>query len=328
MTQPITPKNTTHKSPTSKPAASTLHPRNPHQGRYDFDKLIKALPELEKHAITNPSGEPTINFSDADAVLTLNKALLALHYGIKYWDLPKGYLCPPIPGRADYIHQVADLLADNNSGSENKKPHVLDIGTGASLIYPIVGSQSYGWYFTATDIDPVSINTAKAICEINPNLKKLVTVKQQKNPKNIFKGIIGEHDYFDITMCNPPFHGSMQEVLDANNRKQTKLQKNRARRNPNSQTANKFADAKNNLNFGGQNAELWTEGGEFAFISRMINESIDYTQQVNWFTTLVSRAENLKPLDALLRRVGARQIKTINMQHGQKASRILAWRFK
>ena len=29
------------------------------------------------------------------------------------------------------------------------------------------------------------INTAKAICEINPNLKKLVTVKQQKNPKNI-----------------------------------------------------------------------------------------------------------------------------------------------
>ncbi|MCC3345711.1 23S rRNA (adenine(1618)-N(6))-methyltransferase RlmF [Psychrobacter sanguinis] len=328
MTQPITPKNTTHKTPTSKPAASTLHPRNLHQGRYDFDKLIKALPELEKHAITNPSGEPTINFSDADAVLTLNKALLALHYGIKYWDLPKSYLCPPIPGRADYIHQVADLLANNNSGSENKKPHVLDIGTGASLIYPIVGSQSYGWYFTATDIDPVSINTAKAICEINPNLKKLVTVKQQKNPKNIFKGIIGEHDYFDITVCNPPFHGSMQEVLDANNRKQTKLQKNRARRNPNSQTANKFADAKNNLNFGGQNAELWTEGGEFAFISRMINESVDYAQQVNWFTTLVSRAENLKPLDALLRRVGARQIKTINMQHGQKASRILAWRFK
>ena len=327
MTHPVTPKNTTRPTPANKPAASTLHPRNPHQGRYDFDKLIKALPELEKHAITNPSGEATINFSDADAVLTLNKALLAHHYNIKYWDLPKGYLCPPIPGRADYIHQVADLLNNNNSGSENKKPHVLDIGTGASLIYPIIGSQSYGWYFTATDIDPVSINTAKAICEINPNLKKLVTVKQQKNPKNIFKGIIGEHDYFDITVCNPPFHGSMQDVLDANNRKQSKLQKNRARRNPNVQ-ANKFADAKNNLNFGGQNAELWTEGGEFSFISRMINESVGYAQQVNWFTTLVSRAENLKPLDALLRKVGARQIKTINMQHGQKASRILAWRFK
>ncbi|WP_296405696.1 23S rRNA (adenine(1618)-N(6))-methyltransferase RlmF [Psychrobacter sp.] len=311
---------------------STLHPRNPHQGRYDFEKLTKALPELAKHTITNPTGEPTINFSDAEAVLTLNKALLALHYNIKYWDLPKDYLCPPIPGRADYIHQVADLLASDNNKSakelENKKPHVLDIGTGASLIYPIVGSQSYGWYFTATDIDPVSINTAKAISEINPNLKKLVMVKQQKNPKHIFKGIIGEHDYFDITICNPPFHGSMQEVLDANSRKQTKLQKNRARRNPNSQASNKFADAKNNLNFGGQNSELWTEGGEYAFISRMINESVDYAQQVNWFTTLVSRAENLKPLDALLRKVGARQIKTINMQHGQKATRILAWRFK
>ena len=111
MTHPVTPKNTTRPTPANKPAASTLHPRNPHQGRYDFDKLIKALPELEKHAITNPSGEATINFSDADAVLTLNKALLAHHYNIKYWDLPKGYLCPPIPGRADYIHQVANLLA-------------------------------------------------------------------------------------------------------------------------------------------------------------------------------------------------------------------------
>ena len=69
------------------------------------------------------------------------------------------------------MHQVADLLANNNSGSENKKPHVLDIGTGASLIYPIVGSQSYGWYFTATDIDPVSINTPKPFVKLIPTLK-------------------------------------------------------------------------------------------------------------------------------------------------------------
>ncbi len=333
MTQPTqhpSKRPINNSSSINKPAAkpSSLHPRNPHQGRYDFAKLTQASPDLAKHTITNPSGEPTINFSDADAVVTLNKALLAYHYGIKYWDLPQGYLCPPIPGRADYIHQVADLLAAETTGSENKKPQVLDIGTGASCIYPIIGSQSYGWYFTATDIDPVAINTAKTICEMNPSLKKLVTVKQQPNPKHIFKGVIGEHDYFDLTVCNPPFHASMDEVLDANSRKQTKLQKNRARRNPNSQAVNTQADAANNLNFGGQNAELWTKGGEYAFIGQMINESVDHAQQVNWFTTLVSKAENLKPLDALLRRVGARQIKTINMQHGQKATRILAWRFK
>lgn len=332
MTQPVNKSN----QQTPPPKSSSLHPRNPHQGRYDFEKLTKALPELAKHTITNPSGEPTINFSDADAVLTLNKALLALHYGIKYWDLPKGYLCPPIPGRADYIHQVADLLANNNTKNanelENKKPRVLDIGTGASCIYPIIGSQSYGWYFTATDIDQMAFNTAKTICELNPNLKKLVTVKLQPNPKNIFKGVIGEHDYFDITVCNPPFHGSMEDVLDANRRKQSKLQKNRARRNSNSQLSNsaasKQANATNNLNFGGQNSELWTKGGELGFISQMIKESVQYANQVNWFTTLVSRAENLKALDALLREEGARQIKTINMQHGQKATRILAWRFK
>ena len=41
----------------------------------------------------------------------LNRAILMHHYGVKSWDIPAGYLCPPIPGRADYIHSVADLLA-------------------------------------------------------------------------------------------------------------------------------------------------------------------------------------------------------------------------
>jgi 23S rRNA (adenine1618-N6)-methyltransferase len=38
---------------------------------------------------------------------------------------------------------------------------VLDIGTGASCIYPILGQTVYQWHFVASDIDPISINTAK-----------------------------------------------------------------------------------------------------------------------------------------------------------------------
>ena len=181
-----------NRSPATAKKLGQLHPRNPHQGRYDFELLTRALPELADYTITNPKGEPTINFSDAKAVRVLNKALLAHYYGVKFWDIPEGYLCPPIPGRADYIHYIADLLAQTTHVSEDNTPptgkdiHALDIGTGASAIYPIVGSQSYGWRFTASDIDPVSVNTASVICQASPKLKGSIKVKLQPEPNYIF----------------------------------------------------------------------------------------------------------------------------------------------
>jgi len=106
-------------------------------------------------------------------VRCLNQALLAQTYQIKHWMIPVGYLCPPIPGRADYIHYVADLLAGAGKVPTGKQVGVLDIGTGANCIYPIIGSQSYGWKFLATDIDPVSVKTACLFVESNPCLSKL-----------------------------------------------------------------------------------------------------------------------------------------------------------
>lgn len=80
--------------------------------------------------------ELSVNFADPLAVKTLNKALLAHFYGVTHWDIPDGFLCPPVPGRADYVHHLADLLADDNGGVVPKQATVLDIGTGANLIYP------------------------------------------------------------------------------------------------------------------------------------------------------------------------------------------------
>ena len=318
---------------------SPLHPRNPHHGRYDFDALTRAMPKLAQHSISNPNGEPTIDFNDAQAVITLNQALLAHHYGIKFWDLPKGYLCPPIPSRADYIHHIADLLNTSNANNSNsddeampslatadKGVYALDIGTGASCIYPIIGVQAYGWRFTATDIDPISVNTAKLICQSNPPLKNKISIKQQSNPQHIFYGIIGKHDYFDISVCNPPFHASLDEATSANQRKRSNLKKHRQQHSESLSSINNQTNS-TDLNFGGQQAELWCVGGELSFISQMITESVDFAHQVGWFTTLVSKSENLKPLQALLKTKGASKIEVINMQHGQKKTRILAWRF-
>ena len=312
-----------------------LHPRNVHRGRYNLEVLCEACPELKAYIKPNPKGDNTIDFSDSRAVLSLNRALLAHYYKVTHWQIPAGYLCPPIPGRADYIHYVADLLEESapfqymdtptaNTSKRGvlsgKNIRVLDIGTGANCIYPIIGSQSYGWHFTATDIDPVSVKVAKSIVESNRCLRDKVTVKLQKKPQSIFKGIIAANDRFALTLCNPPFHSSMAEANAGSRRKWKNLNKT------------SVTDAKNRtepaLNFGGQKAELWCKGGEIAFLTGMVKESVDFGQQVGWFTSLVSKKENVQPLKAMLSKLGVKQVKVVEMAQGQKISRLIAWSFQ
>jgi len=300
-----------------KPAKSTtnkLHHRNPHKGRYDFNSLSDSCPELKTHVKSNPKGDDTIDFSDVTAVITLNKALLARYYDIKTWDIPEGYLCPPIPGRANYIHYLADLLALRNEGAypTGKKIKVLDIGTGASCIYPIIGSRFYGWKFIGTDIDPISVKSARKIVESNSGLTRLIKIIRQQNEKKIFKDIIRDQDRFDLTLCNPPFHESKEEAEAGNQRKWKNLGKE---------------SSETNLNFGGIDKELWYPGGEFAFIKQMIKESIGLRNQVCWFTSLISKKDNISPLKKLLATSGAVQVKVVKMQQGQKSSRFIAWSF-
>src|SRR5690606_26698540 len=130
--------------------AEGLHPSNPHQGRYDMDALVAALPALDKYLAPNPRGEQTIDFGHPKAVLCLNQAILAHHYGITHWQIPAGYLCPPIPGRADYLQYLNDLLANGERPVKNSTPRVLDIATGANLNFLMLGTCTFGWHFTAT----------------------------------------------------------------------------------------------------------------------------------------------------------------------------------
>ena len=64
----------------------------------------------------NQFGDESVDFANPAAVKALNRALLRQDYGLDYWDIPAGYLCPPIPGRADYVHYLADLLAADRGG--------------------------------------------------------------------------------------------------------------------------------------------------------------------------------------------------------------------
>lgn len=292
-----------------------LHPQNKNRERYNFGKLTESSPVLAQYVRPNIYGDESVDFANPDAVKALNKALLNLHYGITHWDIPTGYLCPPVPGRADYIHHIAGFLGKNNFGKIPVGPKFkcLDIGVGASCIYPIIGSQEYGWSFIGSDIDPVAIDSSNRIIESNPSLQGKIECQLQTNPKDFFFGIIGKDEKIDLSVCNPPFHASAQEAQAGSLRKIHNL-------NP-----GKKVDPI--LNFGGQNHELWCEGGEEKFVSNMILQSKIFAANCIYFSTLISKASNLKSVYKTLGKAGAIAVETIAMGQGNKISRIVVWTF-
>jgi 23S rRNA (adenine1618-N6)-methyltransferase len=305
----------------TKPNSKGLHPRNLHRQGYDFLALIESYPLLASYVKANAYDNLTIDFADSLAVKSLNTALLKYHYNIIGWDIPAQSLCPPIPGRVDYIHFIAELLGCVELTSAQvatpSKIKLLDIGTGANGVYPLLASQIYGWHCVGSDINSQSLENVAAIIANNSSLKDSVELRWQQDKNRIFDGIIQSGEYFDVSVCNPPFHSSQQEAVNSSQRKLTNLARNRGE--------NILPSSK--LNFGGLEAELWCKGGEKLFIKKLIKESRLFSNQCLWFTSLISKVDNVKPAKKLLKKLGASEVREIDMAQGNKITRILAWTF-
>ncbi|EHJ91976.1 23S rRNA (adenine(1618)-N(6))-methyltransferase RlmF [Vreelandella boliviensis] len=310
--------NTLHESEKSraKPVRKGLHPNNLHNRGYDFPALVKSHPALAPHVKPNAHGERSIDFADPLAVKTLNAALLNRYYNIVGWDIPVGALCPPIPGRADYIHYMADLIG---LGGEQASIKLLDIGTGANGIYPLLACQIYGWQCVGSDINAQSLENVARIIANNPTLEDRFTLRTQHDKNHIFEGIIQPGEFFDVSVCNPPFHASLDEALKGSQRKLNNLARNRGEQKATTQSPA--------LNFGGLGAELWCKGGEQLFLKKLIRESQAYSTQCRWFSSLVSKADNVKPAKKLISKLGAVDIRELEMKQGNKVTRVLAWTF-
>ena len=297
-----------------------LHPRNRWRTGYDFAALAAVEPRLAAHLRRNPAGAPTIDFADPAAVRALNRALLRRDYGLDGWSLPPGYLCPPIPGRADYVHQVADLLAGDPAAGgavpRGAAVRVWDLGVGASCVYPIIGYYEYGWSFVGSECAAAALRSAAAIRAANPGLAGAVELRRQPDPQQVFRGVAQPGERFAALMCNPPFHASPAAAAAGTVRKMRQL----AGRTLPRATAPR-------LNFGGRNHELVCAGGELGFIYRLIAESAECPTLCGWFTCLVVKSEHLPSLTEALRRVRARTVRVVPMAQGQKRSRFLAWQF-
>jgi len=294
---------------------TSLHPRNKNRERYDLNALVVAIPELVQHVKPNKFGDESVDFASPVAVKLLNKALLKHYYGIEYWEFPDDNLVPPIPGRADYIHYMADLLKESNFGRMPYGNNItcIDIGTGANCIYPIIGVTEYEWNFIATDVNRDSLASAQNIMDANPQLTGKIECRLQNNPNAFFDGIIAANEKADLTICNPPFHASADDAKAGNKRKVQNLSGKRIKTPE--------------LNFAGISNELIYEGGEHRFVHKMIADSKRFSKNCYWFSTLVSKQSNLKGIYKALDEFRASSVKTIEMGTGNKSTRIVAWTF-
>lgn len=278
-----------------------LHPNNVHNKAYDFELLVRAVPALEAFVLER-HGRKTLDFANAKAVKLFNTALLSVHYQVAYWEFPSENLCPPIPGRVDYIHYLNDLPVSG------KNSRVLDIGTGATCVYPILGKAVYNWDFVGTDIDPKSLKTAATIVGEN-GLEGAISFRHQRDKTSVLKGIVKQKDKFQFSMCNPPFYRSAEEAAAANSRKTKNLKTARGR------------------NFSGNTNELWYQGGEKAFLHTYLYESSLFPELCEWFTSLVSKKDNILSLKKSAKKLGVQDFRIIDMQQGNKLTRIACWRY-
>ena len=297
---------------------TVLHPRNPHRARYDFPALVEASPPLAAFVQVNQFGDASVDFANPQAVKALNQALLKHFYGIAHWDIPAGYLCPPIPGRADYLHYVADLLAESNGGAvpRGKGVTVLDIGVGANCIYPIIGHQTYGWRFVGSETDPIALRAARSIVAANPALQGSIDCRRQPEARQVLAGLAKRGELFDATICNPPFFASLAAAEAGTRRKTVGLGSRPAGRS-----------VPPVRNFGGQASELWYPGGEEVFVRQLVRESKAQPESSFWFTTLISQSHTLPGIYKELQWAEAAEVRTIDMAQGQKKSRLVAWTF-
>ena len=291
-----------------------MHKQNPYNSRYDLKRLTKHYHVLEKFIVLNPNKEETIDFSVSEAVFALNKAMLLADFNLGDYDLPSGYLIPPVPGRLDYLLHIRDFLIEKFNISENSQLNGLDIGSGANGIYCILGAQYFNWKMVGSETDAKAVDIANANIKKTKELNNKIEIRHQQDKGSLFKNTIQSKEKFDFMVCNPPFHNSKEETLKGSLRKVKNL-------------GGFAAKEKFLLNFEGQANELWCNGGEVLFVKRLIKESVGFKNQVKLFSTLVAKSESVAAIKKQLNKAKA-NFEVIPMALGNKKGRYVLWWFE
>ncbi|KAL6116211.1 mettl16 [Pungitius sinensis] len=280
----------------------SMHPRNRYKDKPpDFAYLASKYPDFQHHVHTSLAGRPVVNFKEPEAVRALTCTLLKEDFGLTI-EIPLERLIPTVPLRLNYIHWVEDLI-----DGQKQPRRGIDIGTGASCIYPLLGATMNGWFFLATEVDDICFDYATKNVEQNnmANLIKVVKVPQ----KTLLMDALKEEPQmvYDFCMCNPPFFANQLEAKGVNSRN--------SRRPPPS-----------SVNTGGV-TEIMAEGGELEFVKRIIHDSLQLKKRLRWYSCMLGKKCSLAPLKEELRKQGVQKVTHTEFYQGRTMRWALAWSF-
>ncbi|KAJ2496764.1 hypothetical protein GGH96_005599 [Coemansia sp. RSA 1972] len=276
--------------------------------RVSYERVADKFPELKQHLIKRGT-HSTIDFLDSAAVRTLNQALLAVYFDLDV-HLPARNLCPTVANRLHYIEWIQrELLPETSPLS---KVRALDVGCGASCIYPLLGTRVMGCEFVGTDINATSIETARKNVERNAgtNIQLFLNKDAQVTLPICAEGFpqgeeYGDGSVFTFSMCNPPFYSSREEQMRLRGIKHKK---------PGLETQ-------------GHDDELFTEGGEEEFLNRMVDESAKLGACIKWYSTLVGKKSTLAGLKTRIRQTPNVHIREGTLVQGKTTRWVVAWSF-
>ncbi|XP_048359756.1 RNA N6-adenosine-methyltransferase METTL16 [Sphaerodactylus townsendi] len=285
----------------------SMHARNRYKDKPpDFASLAAKYPEFQRHVQVSLSGRVSVNFKDPEAVRALTCTLLKEDFGLQI-DIPLERLIPTVPLRLNYIHWVEDLMAMQDSAGKGSVVWGIDIGTGASCIYPLLGATLNGWHFIATEVDDVCFSYAKKNVEQN-NLSDLIKVVKVPQKTLLLDALEQESEViYDFCMCNPPFFANQLEAKGVNSRN--------PRRPPPS-----------SVNTGGI-TEIMAEGGELEFVKRIIHDSLQLKKRLRWYSCMLGKKCSLAPLKEELRVHGVSKVTHTEFCQGRTMRWALAWSF-
>ena len=177
-----------------------MHPKNPYKTPPNFKEMAMKYPEFRKVVTQDISGKIHLDFNDPLALRILTTTLFKKDFQLEV-ALPEKSLVPTLPSRMNYLLWVGDLLELVPDLSDNVIG--IDIGTGASTVYPLLAAKHFGWKMTATESN--HSNYAAALSNVSKNKLDDKIHLKLVNDKEIYSSILSDEKKYNFSMCNPPF---------------------------------------------------------------------------------------------------------------------------
>ncbi|KAF6749362.1 S-adenosyl-L-methionine dependent methyltransferase, partial [Ephemerocybe angulata] len=324
-----------------------MHPRNPYDKPIDFVALSCGYLPLK--AFLNPKTR-MIDFQDARAQRALTKAILKTDFSLEL-EVPEDRLCPPVPNRLNYVLWVEDIVKAMCQGLRLVKAspsssgdialdeaqlgvHGLDIGTGSSAIYPLLACvRNPSWSILATELDEQSFTYAERNIHTN-DFSSRITLHRASS--YLFGPLFADPSLrISFTMCNPPFYASVSEISASKAAKDEDALSTCTggdremvyAPSPTTLPARPPPPAKRSEEYETAYAKAIREGGEIAFLARMVDESLYLGERGGWYTSMLGKMRSVPDVVGLIKLAGIDNYAITQFTQGQTRRWAVGWSF-